>query len=132
MERCYPLAVVLLFASCARTPAAPTFPSVVAGVWHLNGVQSFGSNQAPEMIRKIGTPGWWSATYEGPGSVTVEMYALPAPPAGLEMVQQWRPAADTVVWYTPRYFVVVGWKNAERDAVRAMIRELEKESREAE
>lgn len=131
MERGYPLAVVLLFAACARTRAAPAFRPLVAGVWQLKGVQSFDSSRAPEMMRKIGTQGWWRAASEGPGSATVEMYALPAPPARLEMVQQWRPVANTVVWYTPRYFLVVRSKSAERDAVRSMIRELEKASKEA-
>ena len=131
MDRRYWIVAVLLLAACAQRPAAAAFPPVVAGVWHLKGVQSLEAGTAPESIRKIGTRGWWSASYEGAGSVTVEMYALTGPAGGLEMVQQWRPVADTVVWYTPRYFVVVRWKSADVAAVRAMVRELERQFREA-
>lgn len=131
MERWYLLAALFFFAACAQTPAAPAFPPTVAGVWKLEGVDRFDAGKAPEVVRKIGTRGWWSAAYEGAGSATVEMYALSRPAAGLEMVQQWQPVADTAVWYTPRYFVVVRWKNAERAAISALIRELEKEFREA-
>jgi hypothetical protein len=127
MGRCCFLALALLLAACASSPAAPAFPPVVAGVWKLKSVERFDASQAPEMVRRIGTRGWWSATYEGAGSATVEMYALPGPAAGLEMVQEWRPMADSGVWYTPHYFVVVRWKSAERAAVGAMIRELEKQ-----
>jgi len=125
-RRCL-LVVVFLFVACAQSPAAPTFPPAVAGVWKLGRVQNFDATSAPEVIRKIGARGWWSAAYDGAGSATVEMYALPGPAAGLEMVQQWRPVADTVVWYTPRYFVVVRWRSAEPAAVKALIQELEKQ-----
>lgn len=127
MDRRYLLAVLFLFAACAQSAAVPAFPPVVAGVWKLKGVQSFDASTAPEMIRRIGTRGWWSAAYEGAGSATVETYALTAPAAGLEMAQQWRPVADTAVWYTPRYFLVFRWKSAERAAVIALIQELEKQ-----
>jgi len=43
------------------------------------------------------------------------------------MVQDWRPVADTVVWYTPRYFIVVKWSNSDRNAVSAFVRGLEKQ-----
>jgi hypothetical protein len=82
---------------------------------------------APEVVRRLGTRGCWRATYEGPGSATVEMYALALSAVGFEMVQRWRPIADTVVWYTPRYFVVVKWQSPDRAAVSALIRDLQKE-----
>ncbi len=48
------------------------------------------------------------------------------------MAQKWRPAADAVVWYTPRYFIVVKWRSTDRLAVGAFIRELEKQFKEGE
>ena len=123
--------MVLLFAACAQQAVvAPVFPPVIGDAWKLKGVQRFEASSAPKMVRKIGTRGWWSAAYEGAGSATVEVYALPGP-VGLEMVQEWRPVADAVVWYTPRYFVVVRWKGAQRAAVGALIRELQKQFTEA-
>ena len=43
------------------------------------------------------------------------------------MVQQWRPAADTVAWYTPRYFIVVKWQSQDRAAVGELVRGLQKQ-----
>lgn len=124
MDRRYWLLVTLVLAGCRSQPEAPVFPPALAG-WKLKSMQDFPLEGAPEVVRRIGTRGCWRAIYEGAGSVKVEMYALAAPAAGLEMTQQWRPVADTVVWYTPHYFVVVGWQNADHAAVSALIRGLQ-------
>ena len=89
--------------------------------------QSFPPGSAPELISKRGGRNWWRASYEGPGSMTLELYELAAPAAGLDLVQRWRPVADTVVWYTPRYFVVVKWQSPDRSAVGAFISALQKQ-----
>jgi hypothetical protein len=121
------IAVALLLGACALKTQPPVFPPTVDGEWHLKGSQTFPAASAPELIRKIGTRGWWSATYEGPGSATVELYELTTTAGGLQMVQEWRAVADTVVWYTPRYFVAVKWRNSDRSAVSAFVRVMEKE-----
>lgn len=75
----------------------------------------------------MGTRGWWRAAYEGAGSATVELYELTSSAGGLEIVQKWRPVANAVVWYTPRYFVVVRWNSDNRSAVVAFIHAIQKE-----
>lgn len=122
------IAVIMLLAACTAKTQPPAFPATVAGAWQLKGSsRSFPAATAPELIRKIGTRGWWSATYEGPGSATVELYELTSSAGGLQMVQEWRPVADTVVWYTPHYFIAVKWRNSERNAVGAFVRAIEKQ-----
>jgi len=129
--RCWScISILLLLGACKQGAAPPVFPSSVSDAWRLKSSQSFAADSAPELIRKIGTRGWWRAGYEGPGSATIELYELTATPGGLEMVQKWRPAADAVVWYTPRYFVVVKWQSADRAAVGVLIRSLEKQFQE--
>jgi hypothetical protein len=118
---------ILLLISCGRKASPPVFAPTVAGTWRLKTTQSFPPGSAPEFIGKRGARAWWRASYEGPGSMTAELYELAAPAAGLELVQQWRPAADTVVWYTPRFFVVVKWQSPDRSAVGAFIRALQKQ-----
>ena len=127
MERRLSLAVALLLAACTPITQPPVFPPTVAGAWQLKGSQSFPAATAPELIRKIGTRGWWSATYEGPGSATVELYELTSSAGGLQMVQEWRPVADTVVWYTSRYFVAAKWRSSDRSAVSAFVRAIQKQ-----
>ena len=93
----------------------------------LEEFRGFPAATAPDLIRKSGKRGWWSASYVGPGSATVELFELSSSAAGLQMVQDWRPVADAVVWYTPRYFVVVKFHNSDRSAVSAFIRALQKQ-----
>ena len=90
-------------------------------------MQSFPVGSAPEFMGEHAARAWWRASYAGPGSATAELYELAAPAAGLDLVQRWRPVADTVVWYTPRYFVVVKWQSPDRGAVGALIRALQKQ-----
>ena len=125
--RCHWVIGFCLLAGCARKIPAPEFPTTVAVGWHLKSTQSLPAATAPEFERQIGTRGWWKALYEGPGSATIEVYELTSSAGGLEMVQKWRPAADTVVWYTPQYFVVVRWHGGDRSMVSALIRAFEKQ-----
>jgi hypothetical protein len=127
MERRLWIAVVMLLTACTAKTQPPVFPPSVASGWRLKGSQSFPAASAPDLVRKIGTRGWRRATYEGPGSATVELFELTSSAGGLQMVQEWRPVADTVVWYTPRYFIVVKWRSSERNAIAAFVRAIEKQ-----
>jgi hypothetical protein len=127
MERRLWIAVVMLLTACTAKTQPPVFPPNVAGGWQLKGSQSFPAVSALELVRKIGTRGWWSAMYEGPGSATVELFELTSSAGGLQVVQEWRPVADAVVWYTPRYFIVVKWRSSDRSAVSAFVRAIEKQ-----
>jgi hypothetical protein len=118
---------VPLLTACARKASPPEFAPTVADVWRLKMTQTFPAGSAPEFMGKHGARAWWRASYQGLGSMTVELYELAAPAAGLDLVQRWRPMADTVVWYTPRYFVVVKWQSPDRNAVGAFIRALQKQ-----
>jgi hypothetical protein len=127
MSRRLWVAVVMLLAACTAKTQPPVFAPTLAGAWKLKESQSFPAASAPELIRRIGTRGWWSATYEGPGSATVELYQLTSSAGGLQMVQEWRPVADTVVWYTPHYFIVARWRSLDRNAVSAFMRAIEQQ-----
>ena len=52
--------------------------------------------------------------------------ALDSPAVALDLVQRWRPSADTVFFYRGRYFVVLKWQDADRTALQAFAAELEK------
>ena len=125
-RRCW-IAGALLFGACARASPSPVFPPTVAGAWQLKRSESFPAASAPEFIRKIGTRRWWSAVYDGPGSANIDLYELTSSAGGLQMVQEWRPIADAVVWYTPHYFIVVKWRNADRGAVSVFVHGIQKQ-----
>jgi hypothetical protein len=125
MNRSTP-AIVLLLASCARAPAPPLFPPSIAGSWKLTESAAQPAANAPEPVRRLGLKRVERASYEGQGAITADVYELASSAAGLELAQTWRPAADTVFFYKDTYFAVVKWKNAEKTAVTAFVRDLEK------
>jgi hypothetical protein len=65
------------------------------------------------------------AAYEGPGKLDARVYVLDSPAVALELMERWRPSADTVFFNLGRYFVVVKWEDADRKALRAFAAELQ-------
>jgi len=120
------LAILLLSCSQSR-PAAPLFPEPV-GPWKLKQSTDLAPDQVPAAIRRLGVRRAGSAVYEGAGNLKVEVYELTSSAAAFEAEQNWRAAADTVAFHKENLFTVVHWENADRAAVSAFIREMEKRS----
>ncbi len=118
---------LLFIAGCTITGAgAPPLPETVAGGWHRVALQEAPFDSAPDLVRRTGLRKWWKAEYDGPGAVHVQIYALNSGAAGLDLVQKWRPAANTVTFYTDRYFTAVDWDRADRVALRSLVAALQK------
>jgi hypothetical protein len=126
MKRRWCLLLTIVLTACGSSPRPLALPQTLANVWTLQSSRTEPAGTAPEMIRAIGTRGWTAATYQGPGKVDVAIYRLTSEPGGLEMVQKWRPQANTVVFYTDRYFVVVKYEAPDRAPVNALITALQK------
>ncbi len=123
-RRCLWLAVVL----CGCHSAAPLpdlFPPTVAGVWHRTALANPSLSSAPDPVPRTAVNRLQTAAYEGPGKLEARAYELDSPAVALDLVQRWRPSADTVFFYRDRFFVVVKWDQAERKALEAFVRELE-------
>src|SRR5207245_2141086 len=126
-RRVWILTWMRLIASRSTQPRPLAFPQDTPGGWHLKSSKILPVDNAPELVHKIGARSYWTATYEGPGSAAVDVYELTSSLGGLELVQRWRPLANTVVFYTPRYFVVVKWQSEDRGRIQALVRTLESE-----
>jgi len=112
--------------SCSRPqPAAPLFPEAV-GPWKLKQSADLPADQAPAPIRRLGIRRAGSAVYEGAGNLKVEIYELTSSAAAFEAEQNWRAMADTVAFHKESLFTVVHWENADRSAVSAFVRQMEK------
>jgi hypothetical protein len=118
---------LLLLISCCGRPAqpAPLFPESV-GLWSLKHSSDLASSQIPEQIRRMGIRRAGTAEYQGPGAVKVEIYELTTDAGAMEVEQTWRPMADTVAFHKGTYFTVIHWESADKAAVAAFVRELEK------
>ena len=126
MKHRWCLLLTIALASCGSAPRPLVLPQTLADVWTLQSSRTEPAATAPEMVRAIGTRGWTAATYQGPGTVNLAIYQLTSAPGGLEMVQKWRPQANTVVFYTDRYFVVLKYDAPDRAPVTALITALQK------
>jgi hypothetical protein len=117
----------ILLMSCSAGPkqAGPLFPETV-GVWKLKQSSDLAPAQVPEQIRRLGMRRAGSAEYQGAGTLRVEIYELTSDAGAFEVEQTWRPTADTVVFHKDGYFTVVHWQDADKPAVAAFVRELEK------
>jgi hypothetical protein len=111
----------------AATPALDVFPETVAGVWRRTALRDVPLSEAPSfaprgVIRRIR-----AAAYDGPGKIEARVYEA-APDVGLELIQHWRPAADTVVVYDQKHFqyvVEVKWESADRKALQEFVSTIE-------
>ena len=120
--------LAILMAACSNSqPALPLFPETV-GPWRLKQSAALAPDQVPEPIRRLGIRRAGSAGYEGAGNLKVEIYELTSSAAAFEAEQNWRAVADTVAFHKDSFFTVVHWENADRAAVSAFVREMEKRS----
>lgn len=97
----------------------------MAGVWRRTTIQNLGPSDAPDPLPRTLINRLQTAAYEGPGRLQARVYELESPAVALDLVQRWRPSADTVFFYRDQYFVVIKWQDADRRALQAFVRELE-------
>ena len=116
---------VVLGACTGGAPLPDLFPNNVAGVWRRTALANPPLSSAPDPVPRSAVNRLQTATYEGPGKLEVRAYELDSPAVALDLVQRWRPSADTVFFYRGRFFVVVKWDQAERKSLEAFVRELE-------
>jgi len=127
MSRRYLWLAVVLSACGKEMPLPPDlFPPVAAGVWRRTALRDVPASEAPDPVPRTAVEHLRTAAYEGPGKLEARVYALTSSAVGLELTQRWRPSADTVFFYSGRYFVVIKWQEADRKALQEFVRELER------
>src|ERR1017187_6595330 len=122
------LACALSLASCRRVPGPMPDPfAEVAGAWHRPSVRELAPSSAPDSVPPAAIERIRAASYEGPGQLDARVYQLTSPAVALDVVQRWKPAPDTVFFYSGRFFVVVQWQSADRKALQEFVATLEKQ-----
>jgi hypothetical protein len=105
------LLTLILLSGCARRAGQPVLPDTAAGGWRLTGSRQEGSKTL--------------ATYEGAGTVRVEVEDTGSTGVALDRVQRTRQEPDMVFFCTGDYFVIVRWEKADRAALKGLITALE-------
>ena len=125
MTRRYCIALALVGSACSRSPrsAETLLPASVGGVWQRRSLRDIATPKRT-IVRAF------EAGYEGDGKpagkLTVNLYEARVSGTAFEMTQHWRAAPDTVVFDKGRRFVVVKWEQADRKALTAFVRALQK------
>jgi hypothetical protein len=118
--------LAIALGACGRVEPMPDlFPETAAGQWHRTSLRDLPAGESPDPVSRTSIDRIQTATYQGPGKIEARVYRLTSPAVGLDVVQRWHPSADTVFFNQGRYFVVVKWQEAERQALQAFVRELE-------
>ena len=125
-------ALALAFGACQSRPALPAdlFPETADGGWRRTWAGDVPDSRDPvprgavNASRAAAYNG--PSTSQGPGTLDVRVYRLSSPAVGTDLAQRWRPSADTVFFNQGVYFVVVKWQSADRQALEAFVRQMER------
>lgn len=127
MTRRSSIFAALVLAACRDSaPLFDPFPDTVAGVWRRTALRDLPVSEAPDPVPRTSVRRLRTAVYEGPGHLEARAYELSSFAVGLDLVQRWRPSADTVFFNPGRCFVVIKWQHADRQALQDFVREMEK------
>jgi hypothetical protein len=127
MTRRHCLWIAIALTGCRKSePPFDPFPDTVAGVWRRTSMRDSAVADGPDPVPRASVTRLRTATYEGPGKLEARAYALTTSAVGLDLVQRWRPTADTVFFNPGSYFVVIQWQQADRKALQDFVREIEK------
>jgi hypothetical protein len=119
------LLLPLFSAACRKSEPPPDLFTDTVGAWHRTSLRAADASEAPDPVPRTAIDRLQIATYQGPGKLEARLYQLSSPGVALELVQRWRPSADTVFFNERNYFVVVKWQEADRKALQEFVRELE-------
>jgi hypothetical protein len=120
MTRRYWIVCALAWSACSQHPRSPEslLPASIGGVWQRKSLRP----SPPER----GILRAFEAHYEGAGELTVDLYETKVSGTAFEMTQHWRESPNTVFFDKGRCFVVVKWQQADRQALTAFVRGLQK------
>ena len=113
MPRALCLLALVLLEACSSPDKPFVLPETVAGGWHLKETKRDGTKTL--------------AAYEGPGTVRVEAEDMKVQAVAFERAQKTRPEPDMVFFDKGVYFVTIRWEQADREAVKQLVRTLQKQ-----
>src|ERR1035441_9413703 len=116
------LACALALGACRRAPAPmPDIFTEVVGAWHRTSACELPPALEPDSVPRAAVERIRAASYEGPGRLHAPLSQLPPPAVALDVVQRWKPAPGTVFFYSGRFFVLIRWQTADRQALREFV-----------
>jgi hypothetical protein len=126
MSRRVALLLFVLVCGCrSEMPASSGLDEPIAG-WRRTLLTDLAPPSALDPVPAKAIRHAWRGSYAGSGGLDVRVYEVARPALALDLVQRLRPPADTEYFYFDHvYFVAIQWRNADRQAIRGFVRELE-------
>jgi hypothetical protein len=106
------VALFVLLEACASADKPLVLPETAPGGWRLAETKHEGAKMF--------------AVYRGPGTVHVEVEDMKVQAVAFDRAQKTRPQPDTVFFDRGRYFITVRWEQADREALKQLVRALQK------
>jgi hypothetical protein len=120
------VSIALVLAACREAaPPLDLFPPTVAKVWTRTALRDTPVSESPDPVPRTAVKSLRTAAYEGPGKLEARAYQLDSAAVGTTLAQRWQPSADTIFFSRGRYFMVVKWQSADRQALQDFVRELQ-------
>jgi hypothetical protein len=104
----------------------PDLFTAAAGAWHRTSVRELPPSLAPDSVPPAAIERIRAASYEGPGKLDARIYQLTSPATALDVAQSWKSAPGTVFFNSGRFFVLIHWQTADRQALPQFVRALER------
>jgi hypothetical protein len=108
---------VLILTGCLGGKTPPPVPENAPMGWQLKSVDAMGARGDCKQI--------WRAEYAGGGIAHVDVCETNASATGLNLQQTWKARANTVTFFSDKYFVTVNWDEGEKAAITALTTKLE-------
>jgi hypothetical protein len=119
------LGLALLAACGRRELSREQVLPLTAGDWKLASSIEPEPGSAPEPLPSLGVRRVFEGTYTGPGTIVARVYEMTSSAGGLDAIQRWKAAADTVTFHHEQFFATVRWEGPDRAAVTAFVRAFE-------
>lgn len=117
--------IALALSACRNSPMPDLLPETVAGVWRRVAVREMAPSESPDPVPRTAVRRLETAQYEGPGKLEARVYELSSSAVALDVAQRWHPSADTVIINQGQFLLVVKWQEADRQALRRFMEEME-------
>lgn len=120
------VSIAFVLAACRQSaPPLDLFPPAVANVWIRTSLQDTPVSESPDPVPRTAVKSLRIASYEGPGKLEARAYELNSVTVGATLAQRWQPSSDTIFFNRGRYFIVIKWQSADRQALQSFVRELQ-------
>ncbi|MGA3099945.1 MAG: hypothetical protein ABSF25_26130 [Bryobacteraceae bacterium] len=117
----------LALEGCQKSaPPVALFLESMDGGWRRTALAERPVSEAPDPVPRTAVRRLTVAEYGGPGKLAARAYELTSSATGAVLAQRWRPSADTVFFSRGQYFVVLKWQAADREALQAFVRNVER------